>query len=768
MHLSIQIVLIAAALAVPSVGRAQTSTTTTAEDGRETETIKVVGSRETLDRTAGSNHVLGEEELNRFEYDDISRVLVKVPGVYIRDEDGFGLRPNIGIRGANSDRSSKIVLLEDGVLLGPAPYSAPAAYYVPLATRMVGLEVFKGPAAVRTGPNTVGGAVNYITADIPSGHQGMVDVAGGEYGYLKGHFRYGYGSDHFGVLVEGVRLRSTGFKVLDGGGDTGFDKSEVMAKLRLQTDPNAVWLHRLELKLGWADEGSNETYLGLTQSDFRATPYRRYAASALDRMEWERTQIQLSYTVFGGGDFEARLVGYRHELDRAWFKLNSFASPTLDGGFTSGANPGSVLDGQVSGTEAPLIGLLRGEYDSDDPDLALTGGRLRLGTNDRQMVSQGVQLDGDWKVEAEGVDQRIRFGARLHYDEIRRNHTERTYRMTLANDAPAQLVEAPGALDTTLQNVESALAFSAYIQDEITLLENLTLSPGLRVEVIHTESERLGPMAEPKVTNDYEVLIPGFGAFYRITEELGVLAGVHRGFSPLAPGQPDDVDVESSINYEVGARYARPGTQAELIGYLSDYENLLLNCTFGQGCPPDQVGKQFNAGSTLVYGLEASVSQGFRLAPDLDLHLSGGYTLTIGELGDDFNADGRTITNPQFSEAEPGDRLPYVPEHQANAATTVTYLLEDFTWSFTLSYTFVDRMRDFASGADEELRDEAWTDAQHVVDLSLGVETEPGGRFYLLVNNLFDQAYIASRRPFGARPGAPRTVRFGYSHRFGL
>ena len=81
---------------------------------------------ERIRRAPGSVHVIGEEALERYKYDDPHATLQLVPGVYVRQEDGFGLRPNIGIRGAISDRSSKLALMEDGVPFGPAPYSAPS------------------------------------------------------------------------------------------------------------------------------------------------------------------------------------------------------------------------------------------------------------------------------------------------------------------------------------------------------------------------------------------------------------------------------------------------------------------------------------------------------------------------------------------------------------------------------------------------------------------------------------------------------------------
>jgi sterol desaturase/sphingolipid hydroxylase (fatty acid hydroxylase superfamily) len=114
------------------------------------EEIFVDGDQE-APREAGSAYVVDEAALELFEYDDIERVLATVPGVSTRGEDGYGLRPNIGIRGANSDRSSKITLMEDGILLAPAPYAAPAAYYFPMSTRFV-LRFSKGQRRLVTDP----------------------------------------------------------------------------------------------------------------------------------------------------------------------------------------------------------------------------------------------------------------------------------------------------------------------------------------------------------------------------------------------------------------------------------------------------------------------------------------------------------------------------------------------------------------------------------------------------------------------------------------
>jgi Fe(3+) dicitrate transport protein len=691
--------------------------------------VSVAGTR--LKETSGSAHIIRPKQLERFEYDDPHQILLGVPGVYVRGEDGYGLRPNIGMRGAISDRSKKITLMEDGVLFGPAPYSAPAAYYFPLMTRMQSVRVVKGPSTIVYGPHTVAGAIDLVTAPIPSGRKTMVDAALGSYLYRKVHLRQSFADETRGVLVEGVHVGTAGFKELDGGGDTGFSRNEWMVKGHWAFGTIDTLFHEIEFKGGYSGEVSNETYLGLTDADFRATPYRRYAASRLDRMEWNRTQLALTHRVTNGGSITVETTAYRNDLHRIWRKANSLRGAPLADVLANPSTPKNSL----------FYSVLTGETPSSVDESG--NATLLIGPNDRTFVSQGVQLSVKWKPVTGPISHRIEIGTRLHNDSVKRVHTQDAFLIE-----GGQLVPEGSPTQTTGDNIASTIALAAHVIDAATW-GPVTVTGGLRIESIR--GELIDSLARTHEGMLQQILLPGAGAFVALPRDLGLFAGVYQGFSPIPPGQTTRVRPEKSINFEAGARFSPRRFRAEIIGFYNDYTNLSDVCTQSSGCVQENLDQQFDGGSARVYGVEAYIESEWNLRRDLALPGRLAYTFTDARFLNEFDS-----ADPILGSVVPGDYVPYIPMHQLTASIGV----EAPRWGVNLGGTFVDAMREVA-GQGEPASGQA-TDAYFVLDASISARPWRFLTLYVNGRNLTNQAYIVGRRPYGARPGAPLTIQGGF------
>ena len=683
-------------------------------------------------KVAGAAHVVDAETLEQREQDDIHRVLAGVPGVYVRGEDGYGLRPNIGMRGANSDRSAKVTLLEDGIPLAPAPYAAPAAYYFPLTTRLVGVEVFKGPSAIAWGPQTVGGAVNLLTRRVPETSAGGVDLARGDYATFKGHAWGALAGERGGVLVEAAHLSTDGFKRLDGAPDasTGFERQDLMAKGRLSLGGETR--HELELKLGYGREVSNETYLGLTLDDLEADPYRRYAASAQDRMAWQHTQESVSWLVARGGT-TVRTVAYHAWLDRDWNKLN---------GVASGADLHDVLLAPQQGQAAAITAVLRGEEDS-----AGAGQALRIGTNARTFQHGGVQsVLRHWR-DGTRVDSLLEVGARLHGEGVGRLHTEASFPVIDGGIGPQD-----GPLATTLDRRAGALALAGWVRDELGAGPWM-LVPGVRVETIRTAEEDLAAAGDGAAPQMRAAVLPGIALSWAGTPWLSTFGGLHRGFSPVAPGASEDARPETAWNGELGVRAFPAGdggsTYAELTAFGSRYDNLVGQCTLSAGCAEADLDRPFSAGSALVAGVEATVAQDLVLPRGLTLRAEGAWTYTHATFATSFGSE-----FPQWGDVRAGDALPYVPQQQGSASLS----LRGARGAIGGSLTHRGAMRDVAGSGEPGVSERVPAATVADVNAEWGVR---GAKVYALVRNAMDTVTVESLRPFGARPGPPRTVIVG-------
>jgi len=690
-----------------------------ANDVSDLEEIVVIGSTEDVSSVPGSGLALNIEQLERYDHIDLHQIMAVVPGVYTREEDGFGLRPNIGIRGAAAERSQKITIMEDGVLITPAPYSAPAAYYVPNVSRMNSIEVLKGPSAIRQGPQTVAGAINFVTRPVPDDRVAVVDVSAGTDNFYKAQASYGDRIGETGFIVDIAQLGSDGFKDLDTGGDTGIVRSEVNLKIQQNFDTRRK--QQLTLKLGWADEDADETYLGLSDEDFKADSDRRYAASQLARFQSDHLTVHVNHGIQWSENLKINTKAYWHEFNREWNKLDGF------------------IDGPSLKTVLASPNLFQGQY------LLLTGDRnselidsdiLDVTNNDRSYNSMGLQVNISYAFDTGSLIHDLDAGIRYHYDEVDRNHRLRGYFM---ND---RLMVSDGVQrGSKVLNHQETDAFSFYIADVITY-RDLEITVGARYEDI--EGERLDKLTGIKRDSDQDNTSFGIGALWHFNDNVSLLAGVYEGFSPASPGSLS-VEPEETVNYEYGARYEGPLGRFELIGFFSDYDNLIGRCRVSDAdCNP---GDEFNGGSIEIAGAEFSGAKAFTLKDGLDLELSFNYTYTESAFQESFLSG-----FSQWGLVNRGDELPYLPEHMGR----VQLGLIAAEWQIYASVRSQSEMREEPGRGDIDsgLHAENYS----VVDISATVQVNENWEVQMLLQNALDEEAIVSHRPFGARPNKPFTA----------
>ena len=733
--------------------------------------ITVVGSKENLERLPGSGAYLARGDIRTFAFDDINQVIRHTPGVYIRQEDGYGLFPNVSLRGVSTTRNSKITVMEDGILMAPASYSDPAAYYTPNVGRMSGLEILKGSSQIKYGPETTGGVINYLSSPIPSRASGSLSATYGSDADRRLQASYGnriatsWGG--VGFLVENTYRKTNGFKAIApavgggfaGGNRTGFERNEPLAKLRLEFT-NSVQ-QSLELHYGRTDLDADETYLGLTEDDFRADPTQRYAASRFDHIATEHERLSARYAIRPFDAVKLTLTAYRTDFARNWYKLDA-AGAGLSGAFV---NPSEALAGQFG---PGIIQVLKGQGE----------GRLRVRANNRTYGAEGVELNtvGDFAVARSA--HRIEFGVRRHEDFADRFQWDDVYTQTSDGSASRTTAGIPG---TQENRRAEATAVAWFIQDQVTL-GALTVTPGIRYESIDYADIRrsTAPGATfNQVTSvgrkSINTVAPGIGATWVQSERVTWLAGIHRGVSPPGPASAgNSLTEENSLGFEAGVRFHnRRDLSVELVAFHTHFEDLIVEQNAGGG---GGVGQTSNIGEVSTQGLEVTASydpsivQGWSVRNPWTL----GLTLTRAVLGNDVNAagNGGNIAESIFSGGRKGNRLPYIPEYQLSFGTR----FEKGAWSLHFDAYYQPATYASANNSSAQLNPDASpagglqpaldsrygkVDAFFLLDTALHYRFSDRVRLKLAATNLLDRDYIASRVPIGPRPGAPRMLTGG-------
>lgn len=686
----------------------------------------VIGSREALLEIGGSAATVEGVDLYQAHVLTTNEALRKVPGVVVRDEEGMGIRPNIGIRGMNPTRSTKTLLLEDGLFLTFAPYGDNASYFHPSMDRFERVEVLKGADQLLYGPQTISGTVNYVTPNPPATPGGFAALTAGSRDYLNGQVYYGGWFGPVGAQIDYVNKSGDGAR-----DNTEHELQDLGTKAIVQIDPTQALIG----KFSFFKEDSQITYTGLTEAEVRNFGLQ-YNPFENDRFNTERYGTSLTHNWDILPFINLASSAYWTSFDRNWWRASSNSLDTF-------CNVPNHRNDRLDGVAI-------------DVDGCRADGRVRsyetYGWEQRATIETKI---------ADGVTNEFKAGYRLH--------EERQDRLRIRANSP---FERTGTILEDTNREVQARSFFAANKIEIGAF---SVMPIIRYEEI--EYDQLNNLNDKRGAIEITETVPGISFGFMPSKSVKFFAGVHEGFAPPTVadsinGEGESVDTESehSTNYEAGFK-SQPVDGMTLDGtyFRNEFDNLIASGSVAGNVPLAQ-GEALFEGAELLLRLESDKLAG----TSFNLYTQVAWTwLWSAEQLTPFVqvANGLPVGGDTT-----GNRQPYAPEHTVTAR--VGYAKKG-QFDVHLEAVYVgEQYGDFLNLEDGSDHPDGpnsnnarsgqfgTIDEQLIFNFGATYTYQPTKTdFYVAIKNLFDEEYIVDRTR-GILPGAPQLVHFGIKQAF--
>jgi catecholate siderophore receptor len=288
--------------------------------------------------------------------------------------------------------------------------------------------------------------------------------------------------------------------------------------------------------------------------------------------------------------------------------------------------------------------------------------------------------------------------------------------------------------------VSDVAFFSAYVQDQISIGEQVDIVAGLRYDSFDIKGVDLFPVVDRPFARKDDKVSPRIGLIFKPQENVSIYSSYSQSFLPRSGDQfltlsatQQNLAPEKFTNYELGAKWdIRPDLNVTLAVFQLDRTNATT---------PDPANPltTINIGKTRTKGAELSLSG--RITPQWQVH--GGYAYQDAALaGNDFV------------------RLGQVPKHQASLWNRY-----DFTDAFGAGIGIIHQSSQFAAirttATTTRLPSFTRVDAAFYYDVSEAVQLQVN------VENLFDTAYFSdAHNNFNISTGAPINGRFTVRAKF--
>lgn len=658
----------------------------------ELPTIQVIGSqKDSILKIPGVAVIVSQEQIQQFTPSSTEEILKRVSGVYVKPEEESAIVGNIGMRGISS-ADYKTLILEDGVPVAPGLFVGNGRYYNPRIQRMDSIEVLKGSSALRYGPMNIGGVVNYRTKQPKDG--ALVDLSIGSWDTYKTTVELGGSSPTKDSNVGAILswAKSDGFM------DKSYEMKDAVIKAGTAIGDNQ-WVG---VKFTHYENDANISYRGQFLGEYHAKKKNNPAPD--DWFLTERNSFDINHRWDINADTELQTLLYWSEMNRDYWRYGVNATASQAAGRW-------IYTDNVSGNNRAFE---------------------RIGAETRLIAKNTIfNLPGEAEIGLRVMNEKM--------DAVTINATRAT----------------PRTGTTAKDTKDSAKSVALYAQNRFDISDQLSVTPGVRVE--RYEQQRDDKQKNETVKTSNTEVMPGLGVTYQFIPAVQLYASVYKAFSPALNGdslsgmKDQKLDAETAVSWELGLRGQQDAVRYELTAFRMDFDNQIIPANSNSDFQTTNGGKTYNQ------GFEGAVSLEFENGFDVFANLT--WIANAEFKGDRYNKNGSL-------KSKDGDRVPYTPEWVANLGLGYTYagLRSQLSANYTGSQ-FTDELNTKPIVENTSGLFTGKIDAYTIVDLTTRYTLNDQVEFYGAVKNLEDKRYIASLRQ-GIYVGPERSFEAGVRYRF--
>lgn len=507
----------------------------------------------------GAVTVVTAEEIDQIQPRSTEDVLRRVPGVHTKGEEESAVVTNIGVRGLTAG-DYKTLVLEDGVPIQPGIFVGNSRYYNPRIQRMAGIEVLRGAASLRYGPNTIGGVINFLTRTPEDG--AAVSTRVGSWNTYETTVELGAsprsGDARFGLIA--TRADSDGFM------DKDYGMTDVMVKSGMAIGDNQY----IGVKFAHYKNTANISYRGLFPDAYAASA--EFNPAPDDFFLTGRTSFDLNHEWELNSETRLETLAYVSETNRDYWRF-------------------ATVSGAATTTNAD--GFTVWNYSNN------------LNGNNRAFSRAGVESRLRFSHSAFGIGNEAEFGVRRMQEEME----DQT--VLAVRDRPRMPDAGRGGLAE--DRLDSADSLALFAQNRFDIDDRLSITAGLRVET-YEQQRKNRRAATPATTFSNTEVMPGLGATYVVNDSAQLFGSVYRAFAPPLVGSvlgsgETPTEAEKSVNIEFGVRGNNGPMTYSATVFQMDFSNQVDPGVSDIRAP--------NEGSALHQGVEAAlgfdIANGFRL-----------------------------------------------------------------------------------------------------------------------------------------------------------